>query len=178
MDDELDLKSREKLLDNEMRAFRNRGFHDGYDDGKKAVVQEAFDAGYQKAFEENFILSTLKGVAQALKTSYNLNKNNMNRPTSSTSTTSTSSSSTSSPLPSLPSTTNSSTTTSTIATSSSSSSSATNTNLTNISSNHIRILESMKFDNASDIDSIKQDLIKICRENRLDILAHYVSHIG
>lgn len=157
MDDELDLKSREKLLDNEMRAFRNRGFHDGYDDGKKAVVQEAFDAGYQKAFEENFILSTLKGVAQALKTSYNLN--NINRPTSSTSTTSTLSSSSSSPLPS-----------------SASTNSAINTN--NISNNHIEILESMKFDNASDIDSIKQDLIKICRENRLDILAHYVSHVG
>lgn len=110
-----------KMISNELRSMRNHGFHDGYDEGKKVVIQEAFDTGYKKAFEENFILSTLKGVAHALKSSYNH---------------------------------------------------------VNISRNHLSILESMKFDNASDIEIIKSDLIKICRENRLEILAHYVSHVG
>lgn len=117
---DLDLKTREKILDNEMRSFKNRGFHDGYTDGKKAIIQDSFDNGYKKAFEQNFILSTLKGVANALQSSYNLSN-------------------------------------------------------INISSNHLSKLESMKFDNAGDIESIKEDLIKICRENRLEILAHYVS---
>lgn len=53
-----------------------------------------------------------------------------------------------------------------------------NINVNNISSNHLSKLESMKFDDAGDIESIKEDLIKICRENRLEILAHYVSQIG
>lgn len=48
----------------------------------------------------------------------------------------------------------------------------------NISSNHLSMLESMKFDNTSDIETIKRDLVRICRENRLEILAHYVSQIG
>ena len=48
----------------------------------------------------------------------------------------------------------------------------------NISSNHMSLLESMKFDSTSDIESLKKDLIRICRENRLEILAHYVSQIG
>lgn len=108
---ELDLGAREMMLTNEMRSFKNRGFHDGYDEGKSSTVQAAFDSGYKKAFERNFILSTLKGVAQALKTSYNLSNN-------------------------------------------------------------------MKFDDASEIETIKNDLVKICRENRLEILAHYVSQIG
>lgn len=122
---------RNTLIDNEMRSFKNRGFHDGYDDGKKAVIKQAFDTGYKKAFEQNFILSTLKGVASALRTSYN-----------------------------------------------SASSSSTNGVNVNISSKHLSILESMKFDGTTDIESIKKDLIKVCRENRLEILAHYVSEIG
>lgn len=144
-DDHLDSKTRERILENEMRSFRNAGFHDGYDEGKRSVIQGAFDDGYQKAFEQNFILSTLKGVAHALKSSYNLT---INSKTSST---------TSTPSP----------TTSRIT-----------INNDNISSNHLSILESMKFDDAGDIESIKNDLIRICRENRLEILAHYVSQIG
>lgn len=171
---ELDLKTREQILDNEMRSFHNRGFHDGYDEGKKIVLQKAFDAGYQKAFEQNFVLSTLKGVAHALKSSYNLSR----------------SSSTTSTSPLMPSinrrrsnlfgssknddTSSSSSSSSNISNTTGSS----NNNVNNILSNHLSMLESMKFDNASDIESIKNDLIKICRENRLEILAHYVSQIG
>ena len=61
--------TREALLNNELRSFNNRGFHDGYDDGKKSTSQQNFDLGYKKAFEQTFILATLKGVAEALKTS-------------------------------------------------------------------------------------------------------------
>lgn len=104
-------------MDKEMRAFKNRGFHEGHDEGKGAKLQEAFDSGYKKAFEQNFILSTLKGVASALKTSY-------------------------------------------------------------ISTNHRGLLDSMKFDGSIDNEALKRDLITICRENRLEILAHYVSQIG
>lgn len=114
------LTTRDQLLDNEMRPFKNRGFHDGYDVGKRIVLQDAFDSGYKKAFEQNFILSTLKGVASALKSNYNIN----------------------------------------------------------ISSNHLSLLNSMKFDGSSDSESIKKDLIAICRENRLEVLAHYVSQVG
>lgn len=175
---DLDKKTRDKILENEMRSFRNRGFHDGYDEGKKIIIQNAFDNGYQKAFEQNFILSTLRGVAQALIASHNLNSTNStattktastnlvtkpSTPSSSRPTSTTSSASTSSPCPSHSST--------------SSSSSINNSNI-NISSNHLSILESMNFDNATDIESIKNDLMKICRENRLEILAHYVSEIG
>lgn len=185
---DLDLKTRKKILDNETRSFKNRGFHDGYTDGKNAVIQESFDTGYQKAFEQNFILSTLKGVAHALQSSYNL-KN----PTSAIS----SPSPTSSPSQlirmrdgdrrNISNLFGSGTaTTGDISSSSCSSSSEvsattignSNINVNNISSNHLSILESMKFDNAGEIESIKEDLIKICRENRLEILAHYVSQIG
>lgn len=107
------------MLGNELRAFKNRGFHDGFDEGKNAVIQEAFDSGYQKAFERNFALSTLKGVAHALRSSVTLSQSHQ----------------------------------------------------------VLSTLESMKFDNSSDIESIKSDLIKICRDNRLEILAHYVSQI-
>lgn len=234
---ELDLESREKLIDNEMRSFKNRGFHDGYDEGKKATAQDAFDSGYQKAFEQNFILSTLRGVAQALKSSYNLNNQTTSgsRPTSTTSTGSTASSSCSATSSSSPlnnrstpinqknrsrmrtnmfgsstrfSLGNKTTTTDDLinCSSNSSSSSSITTNLSLGSSsvitstgaerggssignddgkdrnsthnNHLLLLESMKFDNVQDIDSIKKDLIKICHENRLEILAHYISHIG
>lgn len=215
---DFDKKTRDKILENELRSFRNRGFHDGYDEGKKAVIQNAFDNGYQKAFEQNFILSTLKGVAQALIASHNLNSTSSgsgptattkitstnlvtksstpssSRPTSTTS--SSSVASTSSPYPSNSSKQRivrssnifgSSTTTTTSGgggdiSSSSSSSNVSNTTTgnsnINISSNHLSILESMNFDNANNIESIKNDLIKICRENRLEILAHYVSEIG
>lgn len=118
--------TRSRLLDNEMRSFKNRAFHDGYDEAKGAVLQEAFDSSYKKAFEQNFILSTLKGVASALKTS-GFSSNSVS---------------------------------------------------VNISSNHLSLLDSMKFDGSGDIESIKKDLITICRENRLEILAHYVSQIG
>lgn len=160
---------RDKLLDNEMRSYRNRGFHDGYDEGKKAVIQEAFDTGYKKAFEQNFILSTLKGVASALKSSYNLNQSHRHQqhqdeppstPPTSSSSASDLNSSTSSPV---------SRTSSTSTTSSST--------MRGGSPHHLRMLESMKFDGTSDIESIKNDLITICRENRLEILAHYVSQI-
>jgi len=167
---ELDSKTRDRLIENDLRSFKNRGFHDGYDDGRKSVAQDAFDAGYKKAFEQSFILSTLKGVAQTLKTSYNLKTKN--RPTS---TTISCSSSPSSRLRddsgsdcsiNLNSSSNSNNTTG-------------GSNMTiDIPENHLNLLESMKFDNASDIESIKSDLIKICRENRLEILAHYVSQIG
>lgn len=70
-----DLETRERLLENEMRSFENLGFHDGYHDGKQSVVQNAFDCNYQKAFEQNFALSTLKGVAQALKSSARQSQN-------------------------------------------------------------------------------------------------------
>lgn len=188
-DEELDKKTRDNLFKNEIRSFRNRAFHDGYDDGKNAVIQKAFDDGYQKAFEQNFILSTLKGVAQALKSSHNLNSTKLTtRPTSTTSSASTASPS---PSPSSKHRTErgsnqlfgSSATTAKSGEISSSSSSSNVSNTTgssniNISSNHLSVLESMKFDDASDIESIKNDLIKICRENRLEVLAHYVSGIG
>lgn len=114
------LKSRQRMLANEMRSIRNHGFHNGYDEGQASVVQESFDTGYEKSFEQNFILSTLKGVAEALVGS----------------------------------------------------------NRYSISDQHISMLKSMKFDNAGDIESIKKDLINICRRNRLEILAHYVSQVG
>lgn len=232
---ELNPGTRESLLNNEMRSFKNRGFHDGYDDGKRSSIQEAFDSGYQKAFEQNFVLSTLKGVAQALKSSYNLNQNQNDsainsRPTSTISTTSTTStaSSSSSTSPSknpkyssrsrmknlfgssskiscsnkkvddLICSSNSSSASSITASNLSVSSvgnnmltpagsskiinktagSASKIKSNNINNNHLLILESMKFDNVQDIESIKSDLIKICRENRLEILAHYISQIG
>lgn len=208
-DDSDDEPNRERMLGNEMRAFKNRGFHDGYDEGKKAVIQKAFDSGYQEAFERNFALSTLRGVAQALRSSYNLshqdnprttdsrrhhehqhhhNKRNSphrsdhpKRPTSIAST-----ASSSSPLGRTRSNTEDNTTASCSSASSSASGSSCNVSNTtgissninvNISSNHLSTLDSMKFDNSTDIESIKSDLIKICRENRLEILAHYVSQI-
>lgn len=196
------------MLGNELRAFKNRGFHDGYDEGKKAVIQEAFDSGYQKAFERSFALNTLKGVAQALRSSFNLSQNqqertidhhgertqdhssprrsggHQKRPTSIASTASLSLSRTQS-NPCEDNTTASCSSASSSASGSScnvSGSQATgisssNIGSVNISSNHLSTLESMKFDNSSDIESIKRDLIKICRENRLEILAHYVSQV-
>lgn len=119
--DELDLETREKLLNNDLRSHTNRGFHDGYDEAKTDKLQEAFDVGYKKAFEQNFVLSTLKGVAQALI----LDKINFK-----------------------------------------------------ITITNLAILESMNFDNPDEIESIKENLIRICRENRLEILAHYVSQMG
>lgn len=206
-DDELDYNTREKMVKNEMRSFRNRGFHDGYDEGKKAVIQQAFDTGYQKAFEQNFILSTLKGIAHALKSSYNLNSataidTTSARPTSIPSSSSsklTSSTNINSPPSprskpgslfgsrsivgsksrSLPLAGDSSAGSSCSSSSNVSNTTAGSSNFNvNISSNHLLLLESMKFDDAENIESIKNDLIKICRENRLEILAHYVSHIG
>lgn len=195
---ELDIGTREMMITNEMRSFKNRGFHDGYDEGKNSTIQGAFDTGYRKAFEQNFILSTLKGVAHALKSSYNLNsKININRnqrPNSLTPTISSTSSSqsacgdissassssggsrssinVSNAIPTPP--PSSTITTATV----SSTTRSSNINVVNISNNHLSLLESMKFDDASDIESIKNDLVKICRENRLEILAHYVSQIG
>lgn len=178
---ELDLKTRQRLVENEMRSFKTRGFHDGYDEGVKRTSQKAFDAGYKKAFEQNFILSTLKGVAHALQSSYNLT----NRPTSTISSI-TSSSSSSSPSGRHHrmrskrcdgGTSSSGSSSSNVSSSANSPAPCSNINV-NISGNHLSILESMKFDDASDIESIKNDLIKICRENRLEILAHYVSQIG
>jgi len=134
---DLSPKERGKLLNNEMRSFKNRGFHDGYDKGKETTIQESFDTGYKKAFELNFILSTLRGVANALKSS-----NNLKRQTTIYN--------------------------------------QKNHNVVNlrISENHLYLLESMKFDGTTDVESLKGDLIKICRENRLEILAHYVSQVG
>lgn len=166
---------RDKLLDNDMRSFKNRGFHDGYDEGKKMVLQEAFDKGYKKAFEQNFILSTLKGVANALKSSYNLNQRQSIRPTSSPAVTSSSLSSSSSSSSSSASPSSSSSSSSTSSSSTSPPSSAASS--TTLTTNHLNILEAMKFDGTRDIESIKNDLIKICRENKLEILAHYVSQI-
>lgn len=219
---EVSQSARQRMLSNELRSFKNRGFHDGYDEGKKQVIQEAFDSGYQKAFEKNFALSTLKGVAQALRSSSNLrhhhhqddhpranisspsrnsgahhhttnsphrlgHHHHQKRPTSIASTASSSLSRTrSNPCEDA--------TTTASCSSASSSASGSSCNVSsnhqamgisssnivgsvNISDSHLSKLESMKFDNSSDIESIKEDLIKICRENRLEILAHYVSQI-
>lgn len=162
----------QNLITNEMRSFNKRGFHDGYDEGKLSTSQNAFDEGYKESFEQNFILFTLKGVAQALKSSHNIknntnntnnNNNNLNNNTNNHSNNN----------------------------SNSNSNNNINSNNTNnhhkyhhhphrvcISNNHLTLLESMKFDDASNIDNIKNNLVKICRENRLEILAHYVSQIG
>lgn len=229
------------------------GLHDGYEEGvrpkKHSHRNETTKPVGQgrKAFEQNFILSTLKGVANALKSSHRnslkqslSNTEQSRRPTSaisSASTPSTSSSDSSSTSSFVVASTTlkshrhstgpangvdlelaSNCSTSSSVSSNLSSSNMigssdcyqTNNNTTGsgetdgkshhqhnyhhhagrrsigsnnasnvtISSDHLNLLESMKFDSTSDIESIKKDLIKICRENRLEILAHYVSQIG
>lgn len=193
---ELDISSRETMLTNEMRSIKNRHFHDGYDNGKNTTIQKAFDTGYKKAFEKNFILTTLKGVAHALKSSQNLNSNlgRNQRPNSLTPTTSSSSSQLGagdiSSASSSSGGSRSSINVSNITISSqsgvhnessptvSSTTGRSDINVVNVTNNHLSLLESMKFDDTSDIESIKSDLVRICRENRLEILAHYVSQIG
>lgn len=231
---------RDTLLTNELRSFNSRGFHDGYDDGKKSSSQQNFDLGYKKAFEQQFILSTLKGVAEALKSSCNLNNkgdsnhndklrqhNNSTIISCSSSQTNTinsngfnhddkiNNSTTTCPkqqIEGILTTPKKMTPIKNLSrndvntprnlsvnsnanniinnnTSNLNNSNCIDRNQTsfnnqkgfvdaNLSSNHLNLLESMKFDDATDIENLKDNLIKICRDNRLEILAHYVAQIG
>lgn len=181
-----DLETREKLLGNEVRGIRNRGFHDGYEKGKKSTIQKSFDSGYKKAFGQNFALSTLKGVAEALKNTLELRQSSPDSPQSYSPSTNLRDSA---PTTSSSSTTLETTSTSGGVASNSSSSSNVSCNTTDLrdryftnnkvsSSNVLLLLETMDFNNVDNIESIKKALIQICRESRLEILAHYVSQIG
>lgn len=163
---------RQQTLNKEMKIHHTRGFHDGYDESAQLSANRALDHGYNLAYEQHFVLSTLRGVAFGLVSSKSAKTIKEETTESDSPTTSTDNSST-----------NSTTTTTT----------TTTTNKQTLDEQQIRLLESLLIridrlqriivsqltdDEENELNDIKQDLIKICKDSRLEILAHYVSEIG
>ena len=199
-DDESDERIvRQQTLNKEMNIHLNRGFHDGYDESIQLNINRALDHGYNLAYEQHFILSTLKGVAFGLisskspETTKDIPEANSNTSPEQPPTTS---NDRDLAYPSLSSPTPKSTITTAISnrkTFDEHQVELLNSILIRIDKLQRIIMSQLTENNKSstshlsyqkceselgELNDIKQDLIKICKDNRFEILAHYVSEIG